>query len=107
LAEKLEDGNKYIVYNASEDIDKIQALEDNIGETVSSEDSEGLININTADIQTLKRLDGIGDTLAERIIEYRNSYGDFSSTEEIREVEGIGDGIYNKIKDDITISSGN
>jgi competence protein ComEA len=104
LAERLEDEKKYVVYSSVKDIDKIEALEQNIPkETENADNGNKLININTADAQTLKQLDGIGDTLAERIIEYRNSCGDFSSIDEIREVEGIGEGIYNEIKDGITI----
>jgi competence protein ComEA len=103
LAERLKDEQKYVVLNAVKDIDKINALEENI--TDESSDEAGLININTADASTLENLEGIGETLAERIIEYRQSTGPFTSIEEIREVEGIGNGIYNKIKDEITIDS--
>lgn len=103
LAERLKDEQKYVVLNAVKDIDKINALEENI--TDESSDEAGLININTADARTLERLDGIGEILAGRIIEYRMSTGPFTSIEEIREVEGIGDKLYNKIKDEITIGS--
>jgi competence protein ComEA len=103
LAEKLKDEQKYTVWNVVKDIDKIKALEENV--TEDSSDEAGLININTADARTLERLDGIGEILAGRIIEYRMSTGPFTSIEEIREVEGIGDKLYNKIKDEITIGS--
>lgn len=103
LAEKLKDEQKYTVWNVVKDIDKIKALEENV--TEDSSDEDGLININTADAITLERLDGIGEILAGRIIEYRMSTGPFTSIEEIREVEGIGDKLYNKIKDEITIGS--
>lgn len=61
------------------------------------------ININTADVGTLTSLSGIGEARAAAIIEYRQKNGSFSSAEDIRNVPGIGDGIYKKIKDLIKI----
>ena len=62
--------------------------------------AEGLVNINTATLDELKTLNGIGDVIAERIIEYRSSNA-FKSKEDIMSVDGIGKGIYEKIKDHI------
>lgn len=60
------------------------------------------ININIATAEELKKLPGIGDVLAKRIIEYRNDYGDFSSVEEIMNVLGVGELKFDAIKDYIT-----
>ena len=61
------------------------------------------ININTADEETLsENLTGIGPAIAERIISYRNHYGGFQTIEELKNVKGIGDKIFEKIKDNIT-----
>lgn len=62
--------------------------------------AEGLVNINTATLDELKTLNGIGDVIAERIIEYRASNA-FKSKEDIMSVNGIGKVIYEKIKDHI------
>ena len=62
-----------------------------------------LININTANIEVLQKLEGIGPTMAEKIIDYREENGHFSSIEDIKNVSGIGESKYNKIKDNITI----
>lgn len=62
--------------------------------------AQGLVNINTATMEELKTLNGIGDVIAERIIEYRSSNA-FKSKEDIMSVKGIGKGIYEKIKDRI------
>ncbi len=62
-----------------------------------------LININTADKDELMELDGIGEKLAERIIEYRSENGDFESASDITRVSGIGDGIFSKICGFITV----
>ncbi|HKL47151.1 MAG TPA: SLBB domain-containing protein [Candidatus Izemoplasmatales bacterium] len=65
--------------------------------------SEERLNINIASVDELQSLSGIGIILAERIIEYRESNGPFDSIEAIMDVSGIGESIYDQIKDDITV----
>ena len=60
------------------------------------------VNINTADIDELCELDGIGTTLAKRIIEYRNSHP-FTDINELKNVSGIGKSKFDAIKDIIEI----
>ena len=60
------------------------------------------ININTASIEELKTLKGIGDSIANKIILYRQQTP-FKNVEEIKNVNGIGDALYEKIKDFITV----
>ncbi|KAA6224639.1 MULTISPECIES: ComEA family DNA-binding protein [unclassified Campylobacter] len=60
------------------------------------------ININTATIDELKSLNGVGDAKANAIIEYRNEQN-FTSIEDIKKVKGIGDKIYDSIKDSISV----
>jgi len=60
------------------------------------------MNINTATAEELCSLPGIGEVLAERIVEYRRENGDFEFIEDIMEVKGIGEGIFAKIRDHIT-----
>lgn len=61
------------------------------------------ININTATVKELDSLPGIGPTMAKRIEEYRQSKGAFTSIEDIKHVKGIGDGLFKKIHDKITV----
>ena len=61
------------------------------------------ININTASIKELDSLPGIGPAMAKRIDEYRQSKGAFTSIEDIKQVKGIGDGLFKKISDKITV----
>ena len=61
------------------------------------------ININSATAKELDSLPGIGPTMAKRIEEYRSQKGPFTSVEGIKGVKGIGDGVFKKIKDKITI----
>ncbi len=61
------------------------------------------ININAASADELSALEGLGKTKAERIVEYRNEHGEFLRTEEITNVDGIGEKTYEKIKDSICV----
>ncbi len=65
--------------------------------------SSGKININTATIEELDTLPKIGPKLAQRIINYRLTNGHFRSIEELTNVEGIGNGILDTIREYITI----
>ncbi len=60
------------------------------------------VNINTAPVEVLVELDNIGETLAQRIVDYRQEKP-FESIQEITEVSGIGEGTFQSIKDDITV----
>ena len=62
-----------------------------------------MVNINTADISQLDTLPGIGDSTAQKIIDYRKENGKFNSIEDITNVKGIGDSKFEKIKDYITV----
>lgn len=61
------------------------------------------VNINTATVQELTALSGIGQTKAEAIVQYREANGPFKSVEELTKVTGIGDKTLEKIKMDITV----
>ncbi len=61
------------------------------------------ININTASVDELVTLNGIGEAKAKSIIEYRETNGSFKTIEDIMNVSGIGEAAYNKIKDNITV----
>lgn len=65
--------------------------------------ADNLVCINTADVQALTVLPGIGEAKAADIIAYREAHGAFSSLEDIMNVPGIKEALYNKIKDRIKI----
>ena len=69
-----------------------------------SEDAvSGPLNINTATEAQLEALDGIGETKARAIVEYRESHGDFASVEQLTRVDGIGDATLDKIREQICV----
>jgi competence protein ComEA len=65
--------------------------------------SNGLVNINTADQSQLDTLPGIGSSLAQRIIQYREVNGPFGAIEDLKDVSGIGDKNFENLKDRITV----
>jgi len=64
---------------------------------------DGKININTATLEELDKLPGIGPVKAKSIIDYREKYGKFDSIEEITNIKGIGDKTFENLKDSITV----
>ena len=61
------------------------------------------ININSCSLEELLTIKGLGDIKAKKIIEYRDANGLFKSIEDIKNINGIGDALFNKIKEFITV----
>jgi competence protein ComEA len=64
---------------------------------------EGPININAASAAELETLPGIGPTLAQRMVEYREAHGPFGAIEDTMNVRGIGEGLFSDIRELITV----
>ena len=122
LAYQLEDGQKLYVPNINdkeeieyitEDVAKNNIVnndgivtdekENNKNKTNIESEKKVMVNINKATQAELENLPGIGPAIATRIIEYRNENGKFSSIDDIKNVKGIGDAKYEKIKDSIEV----
>jgi competence protein ComEA len=65
--------------------------------------TQAKVNINSADVKSLMTLTGVGRKVAERIVEYRASHGPFTKPEEIRKVQGVGSGVWERNRDRIVI----
>ncbi|MFR7755764.1 MAG: helix-hairpin-helix domain-containing protein, partial [Bacteroidales bacterium] len=96
LAQKLADGEQVVIPSQA---DAEQAAQD----TSSSAKKGGKININTASATELQKLSGVGPALSERIVEYRESKGHFSSIEDLQNVSGIGETRFANLRDKICV----
>ena len=65
--------------------------------------ADAKVNINTADVKELMTLSGVGHKVAERIVAYRDAHGPFKKAEEVRKVEGIGQGLWERNRQRIVI----
>jgi competence protein ComEA len=74
-----------------------------VSESSSSNSNVDLVNVNTASLEELNALPGIGPTIAQKIIEYREANGPFTTIEDIMNVSGIGPSTFEDLKDLITV----
>ena len=63
----------------------------------------GKINLNTATLEELDQLPGIGPSIAQRIIDYRNQNSAFKKIDDLKKVRGIGDALFDQIKELVTV----
>ncbi len=61
------------------------------------------VNLNTAEAKDLAKLPGVGAKTAADIVSYRDTHGPFKSSEELKQVKGIGEKKYDKLKDKVTV----
>lgn len=100
----VEDGEKIIIPSLNIGTDGSSDTEISVTSSVSGTNnvsSNGLININTASKDQLMEISGVGEVIAERIMEYRTS-NRFQSVEDIMNVKGIGNATYEKMRSQIT-----
>lgn len=102
LADNITDGQKIYFPEEGEEVQQ-EVGDRNVGDQEDHDGSDRLININKAGVDELTELPGIGATRAGQIVDYRQTYGGFSSKEDLKNVSGIGDSIYKKLETYITV----
>ena len=95
--------NQARVLTDGEMIEILTADEEQEQRITQEADSDGKVNLNTADAEELKTLPGIGDAKANSILAYREQHGAFSAIEDIKNIEGIKDGIFARLEDYIKV----
>lgn len=103
-AEVLADGQMIRIPTEAEaaDLPREASASDGTAEQ-AAEPADDRVDLNTAGMAELTALPGIGEAKAESILAYRESHGGFSTAEDIMKVEGIKEGVYNRIKDYIRV----
>lgn len=99
-AQQMQDGEQIYVPSKEEAAGSVHNEAGMAGENLEGKD-DGRIDLNTADKSQLMSLTGIGEMKAQAIIAYRQEHGSFHTPDEIMQVEGIKEGTYEKIKDQI------
>lgn len=107
-AETISDGQMIFVptieeANAGITMPQVSGIQGSAEEN-SDATEDGKVNLNTASLEELMTLPGIGETRANDILAYRMEHGAFAAVEEIMNVNGIKEGLYNRIKDNIKVN---
>lgn len=105
LAYKLSDGQKIIIPSIEQENNGNYIIEESGENIIENEKNtkNSKININTAGITELITLPGIGESTAQKIIDYRDENGKFENIEDIKKISGIGESKYNLLKDYIKV----
>ena len=98
MAQQLSDGEQVLILTKEETAAMPRMTADS-----QNTQTTGLVNINTATIAELTTVSGIGESRAQAIIAYRETNGSFRCIEDIKKVDGIKDGLFSKIKNQITV----
>lgn len=106
LAQKVTD--EAIIYVAKTDenisvVSQASASTSGNSSATSTSSQSDKINLNTASLEDLKKISGIGDKRAQDILDYRDSQGGFKSVDELTNVSGIGEKTLEKLKNDVTV----
>lgn len=88
---------------AEENPVEISAEEPELLEEPQQEEADARININTAGLEELMTLKGVGESRAQAIIAWRTEQGPFEKPEDIMQISGIKEGVYSRIKDQIRV----
>lgn len=102
LARVLQDGEQ-VVIPTEDEVERGTALQGSADSSSVAIDTQAIVNINTAGLEELDTLPGVGEATAQAIIDERESAGPFESVEDIQRVSGIGEKKFEKLKDLICV----
>lgn len=105
-AKLLVDGEMFYVPTREEAEERESSgLETPFGQSdlANTNDTSGKVNLNTATLEQLMGIPGIGESKAKAILAYREEHGGFSSVEEVMQIEGIKEGVFSKMKEYIVV----
>ncbi len=107
-ARVLVDGEMYYVPTMQEaqerQLSGLDVSSNNSSGSENTDDTNGKINLNTASLEQLMEIPGIGESKAKAILNYRETNGGFSSIEEVMNIEGIKEGVFSKMKEYIVVN---
>lgn len=89
--------------NVDENITYFQNNSENNNAFVSEKQFAYPVNLNTATVEDLMSVEGIGENRARQIVSYRNEIGRYTSVAQIKNISGIGDGVYEQISPYLTV----
>ena len=100
LAAELTDGEKlYVPRNGDTDVERSKVSSHSVSSSVQND----MVNINNANTQQLQTLKGVGPAMAQKIIDYRNENGPFKTIDDLKNVSGIGEKTFDKLKEKISV----
>ena len=106
-AEAVYDGQKILIHatesSFDQETDNALTNENPTSDGYITSGNNGKININTANFDKLQEIPGVGPSTAQKIIDYRQNVGRFTSIEDIKNVSGIGDKTFANMKEYITV----
>lgn len=110
-ADMVPDGSRLYVPSIAEITEDVEHAANTLPETygvkapdnIANSSNSTKVNLNTATKEELMSLRGVGESKANAIIEYRTSVGPFRTIEDVMNITGIKEGMFNKIKDNITV----
>lgn len=107
--EAVEAAGNVLPYGDAESVNMSQTLEDGTHVSIKLNPDQvnpaaaGLVNINMSDVKELETLPGVGESTAQKIVDYRKEHGSFTSIEQLKEISGIGEAKFKKMADKVTL----
>ena len=104
LAAPISDGMQIIIPREDEEVGEVFVLPGNSGTGSGGTGAGGRINVNTATAEQLQQLPGVGPSLSQTIVNFREEHGNFATVDELINVSGIGSATLERLRDLVTVN---